>query len=130
MKNELLTIGPFTVYGYGLMIAIGILAAYLTGEYRAKKKKMDYNQVFYIVLWCVAGGFVGAKILYWLTEWRMILKDPGFLLDSLTDGFVVLGGILVDPFGCIGAGIWKTGMPFGRLLLWKRNSFPFSDHFY
>ena len=94
MKNELLTIGPFTVYGYGLMIAIGILVAYLTGEYRAKKKKMDYNQVFYIVLWCVAGGFVGAKILYWLTEWRMILKDPGFLLDSLTDGFVVLGGIM------------------------------------
>ena len=94
MKNELLTIGPFTVDGYGLMIAIGILAAYFTGEYRAKKKKMEYNQVFYIVLWCVAGGFVGAKILYWLTEWRTILKDPGFLLDSLTDGFVVLGGIL------------------------------------
>lgn len=37
MKNELLRIGPFTVYGYGLMIAIGILAAYFTGEYRAKK---------------------------------------------------------------------------------------------
>ena len=30
MKNELLTIGPFTVYGYGLMIAIGILAGCLT----------------------------------------------------------------------------------------------------
>ena len=25
MKNELLTIGPFMVYGYGLMIAIGIV---------------------------------------------------------------------------------------------------------
>ena len=24
MKNELLRIGPFTIYGYGLMIAIGI----------------------------------------------------------------------------------------------------------
>ena len=24
MHNELLKIGPFTVYGYGLMIAIGI----------------------------------------------------------------------------------------------------------
>ena len=35
MKNELLTIGPFTVYGYGLMIAIGILAGCLTAEYRA-----------------------------------------------------------------------------------------------
>ena len=35
MKNELLTIGPFTVYGYGLMIAIGIVAGCLTAEYRA-----------------------------------------------------------------------------------------------
>ena len=35
MKNELLTIGPFTIYGYGLMIAIGIVAGCMTAEYRA-----------------------------------------------------------------------------------------------
>ena len=34
MKNELLTIGPFTIYGYGLMIAIGIVAGCLTAENR------------------------------------------------------------------------------------------------
>lgn len=38
MKNELLSIGPFTIYGYGLMIGIGIVAAYLVTEYRAKKR--------------------------------------------------------------------------------------------
>ena len=27
MKNELLTIGPLTVYGYGAMIALGVIAA-------------------------------------------------------------------------------------------------------
>ena len=53
MKNELLRIGPFTIYGYGLMIAIGILAAYFTGEYRAKKRKLPYEHVFYLVVWCV-----------------------------------------------------------------------------
>ena len=42
MKNELLKIGPFTVYGYGLMIAVGILAAYFTGERRAKKRGLPY----------------------------------------------------------------------------------------
>ena len=73
MKNELLRIGPFTVYGYGLMIAIGILAAYFTGEYRAKKRKLLYEHVFYLVVWCVVGGFLGAKILYWITEWKSIL---------------------------------------------------------
>ena len=27
MKNELFSIGPFTVYGYGLMIALGVIAS-------------------------------------------------------------------------------------------------------
>ena len=57
MKNELLTIGPFTVYGYGLMIAIGILAGCLTAEYRAGKQKLDSEQIFPMILWCLVGGF-------------------------------------------------------------------------
>jgi phosphatidylglycerol:prolipoprotein diacylglycerol transferase len=94
MKNELLTIGPFTIYGYGLMIALGVLAAYLTAEYRAKKQKLSADPVFYLIIWCVIGGFAAAKILFWITEWRTILANPGFLLGSLGDGFVVFGGIL------------------------------------
>ena len=39
MKNDLFSIGPFTVHGYGLMIAIGVLSAYYMVEYRAKKKQ-------------------------------------------------------------------------------------------
>ncbi len=48
MKNELLSIGPgpFTIYGYGLMIGIGIIAAYLTAESRAKKLKLDPDKIF------------------------------------------------------------------------------------
>lgn len=38
MYNDLLTIGPVTIHGYGLMTAMGILAAYFSAEYRAKKK--------------------------------------------------------------------------------------------
>lgn len=94
MKNELLRVGPFTIYGYGLMIAVGILAAYFTGEYRAKKRGLPYEHVFYLVVWCVLGGFFGAKLLYWITEWKSIVSDPGFLGATLTDGFVVFGGII------------------------------------
>lgn len=94
MKNELLTIGPFTIYGYGVMIAIGILAAYFTAEYRAKRLKMQYEHVFYLVIWCVLGGFAGSKILFWITEWKSVVADPGYLLRSMADGFVVFGGIL------------------------------------
>lgn len=94
MKNELLTIGPFTVYGYGFMIAIGIIVAYMIAEFRAKKEKLDYEKVFPLVLICVVGGFAGAKILFWITEWKEIMESPSYMLYSLTDGFVVYGGII------------------------------------
>ena len=93
MKNELFSIGPFTVYGYGLMIAIGILAAYVTAEYRAKKHGLDPDKIFYLVIWAVVGGFAGAKVLYFLTRLKDIMENPSVLLD-LADGFVVYGGII------------------------------------
>ena len=94
MKNELLTIGPFTVYGYGLMIAIGIVAGCLTAEYRARKQGLDSEQIFPMVLWCLVGGFFCAKLLFWITEWKSIIQDPGFMMETLSSGFVVFGGII------------------------------------
>lgn len=46
MKNELLTIGPFTVYGYGLMIAIGILAGCLTENTEPENRSLTVNRSF------------------------------------------------------------------------------------
>ena len=63
MHNELLKIGPFTVYGYGLMIAIGIFSAYCLAEYRARKIGLDEERVFGMTLWAVIGGILGGKIL-------------------------------------------------------------------
>ena len=94
MKNELLTIGPFTVYGYGLMIAIGIVAGCLTAEYRARKQGLDSEQIFPMVLWCLVGGFLCAKLLFGITEWKSIIQDPGFMMETLRSGFVVFGGII------------------------------------
>ena len=94
MKNELFTIGPLTVYGYGFMIATGVLAAWIVTEYRAKKQNLDSEHVFSLVLWCLMGGLLFAKLLFWITEWKSIAEDPGFFFDTLADGFVVYGGII------------------------------------
>jgi len=37
MKNELLRIGPFTIYGYGLMIAIGNFGSLFYRRIQGKK---------------------------------------------------------------------------------------------
>ena len=95
MKNELLHIGPVTVYGYGLMIATGVIAAYLTIEYRAAKKKLPKEHLLPIFLWCLAGGLLGAKLLFLITEWKGFLENPSRYLMSFSDGFVVYGGVVL-----------------------------------
>lgn len=98
MKNELLTIGPLTVYGYGFMIAVGVFAAWAVTEFRAKRQNLESEHIFSLVVWCLLGGLFCAKILFWITEWESIAADPKFLLETLTDGFVVYGGILGGVF--------------------------------
>ncbi|BFL48026.1 prolipoprotein diacylglyceryl transferase [Lactonifactor longoviformis] len=93
MKNDLFSIGPLTIHGYGLMIAIGVLAAYLVGEYRAKKNNLNPEPVFAITFLCLIGGLLGAKLLFFITDIKEILENPKVLLD-LSYGFVVYGGIL------------------------------------
>ena len=75
MKIDLFSIGKFTIHGYGLMIAIGILCCVAMASYRAK-----------------IGGFLGAKILYVIVEFKTFIKDPKTVLGS--EGFVVYGGII------------------------------------
>ena len=73
--------------GYGLMIAIGVLAAYFSATYRSKKYALDPDKVFYVTVWAVIGGFGGAKLLYLITQLPAILKDPSLLKDA-RNGFV------------------------------------------
>lgn len=93
MKNELFNIGPLVVHGYGLMIAIGIIAAYFTAEYRAKKYNMEYEKIFNLTIWCALGGLLGSKLLYYITSLPELIKRPSLLLN-ITNGFVVYGGII------------------------------------
>jgi len=75
MKNELLHIGPLTVYGYGFMIAMGVLAAWFVTEQRARRLHLAYEHIFYLVVWCAIGGFASAKILFWITNWKEFAGD-------------------------------------------------------
>ena len=74
MHNEIITIGKVTIYGYGLMIGIGILCAYLLSEYRAKKQKLDSEPIFNIAIVAVLFGFLSAKLLYIITVFDKILS--------------------------------------------------------
>ncbi|NLA87107.1 MAG: prolipoprotein diacylglyceryl transferase, partial [Clostridiales bacterium] len=92
MYNDILKIGGVTIHGYGLMIALGVLCAIFTAEYRAKKRGLNTDQVFSIFLLVLLFGFIGAKLLFILVELKSVIGNPKLILSG--DGFVVYGGII------------------------------------
>ncbi len=99
MYNDIFSIGPITIHGYGLMIAIGVLTALFIGERRARKRGMNPDEIYNLTLWCAVLGFLGAKLLYCIIEWKSFIQNPLSLMRS--SGFVVYGGIIAGVLaGC------------------------------
>ncbi len=92
MYNDLFTIGRLTIHGYGLMIGIGVVCAVLVAQFRAKKKGLSTDSLYSIVLLALIFGFLGAKVLFCIVEFKAILANPALILSG--DGFVLYGGIL------------------------------------
>lgn len=114
MLPKLFSIGPFTVYSYGLMTAIGIFAAVGLGEYLLKKTKLaEEGFLLGMGIACVIGGYACSKLLFWLTTLPEILENPKLLLD-FSSGYVVygglIGGVLTGYFYCRKKGVdfWKV----------------------
>lgn len=96
MYNDLFSIGPIDIHGYGVMIAVGILAALFIGEARAKNRNLNSDEIYNLTLWCAVLGFLGAKLLFCIVEWESFIADPLSILKS--NGFVVYGGIIAGVF--------------------------------
>ena len=76
-------LGPLTLHAYGLMLLLGILAAtWLTGlRWRrgsgrpltdAAAAGRDWELVFRVAMWGVAGGIVGARLYHVVTSWSEV----------------------------------------------------------
>lgn len=93
MHPILFSFGSLHFYSYGLMIALGILVGYSLAEKKIKKLGYDPKRLEWLVFSILAGGFAGAKILYWITRLPDIPNDPT-ILTNIGDGWVVYGGII------------------------------------
>ena len=92
MFNKI-TLGPITIYMYGLMVAIGFASALFLCNYRGKKRGLSEDTIFGIFLCALIGGMVGCRLLYYIVELPAIMEDPSILWD-FKNGYVVYGGII------------------------------------
>ncbi len=87
------TKGAFSIRWYGVMAALGLLAAYLTLHLRAKKYSFTSNNVSDSVFVLAVSGFIGARLLYVIRFWNEVFsKDFLEVFRIYNGGLVFLGG--------------------------------------
>ncbi|MBO6517172.1 MAG: prolipoprotein diacylglyceryl transferase [Bacteroidia bacterium] len=83
-----------SLYSYGLMIAIGILASYWFVSRRIKPFGIDNDQLSTMFIWSILAGFVGGKLFFFLEDINRYTEDPSKLLNITGGGFVFYGSVI------------------------------------
>ena len=98
----LLRLGPFhlfghpltlTIYSYGLMMALGFIAADLVIAADCHRRGIDSDYATAIVLWGAVGGLAGARLYDVFDNWRLYMANPITIVWS-GSGFVWFGGFI------------------------------------
>ena len=84
------SLGPISVYWYGLMYIVGITIGLLVAWPYARSKGFTPSQFEKIVYWSVPAGLIGARLYY-------VLQQP-------------LGPYLSEPWRVLA--VWQGGMAF------------------
>lgn len=93
MYPELFSIGPFTVHSFGLMMALGFMAAGSVAYFGFKRKGLNPETVYWLTIAAAVGGVIGSKIHYLLLHLDEIRGDP--LTSAFSGaGLVWYGGFI------------------------------------
>lgn len=90
----------FFIGTYGVLIALGLLAAVLASAWRGARIGISSDAVWDMATICIFAGFGGARIVYILQNFREFLDAPMRLLLS-REGFVFYGGLGGATLGCL-----------------------------
>jgi phosphatidylglycerol:prolipoprotein diacylglycerol transferase len=107
------SIGPITVYSFGVMLAVAFLAAGSVVGRELARKGLDPELASSMVLWAAVGGLVGSRLLSLVDDWSGFVARP-FAFIFTGAGFVFYGGLL-GGFMTVSWFIWRRGLPWLRV---------------
>ncbi len=113
MHPVLFELGPLRFYSYGLLIAVGFLAANALAAKRAAAAGLDPGRIQGVALTALITGLSGGRLAYVLLRWDLFRNNPLEILRLDHGGLVFFGGLAAGLLG----GVWairRAGMPAAR----------------
>lgn len=105
MIPVLFHLGPLTVYSYGLMMALGFLAADYVIRLECVRRGFDPDYSSSLVIVAAITGLVGARVYAILDDLPSYLADPRLMIFS-GSGFVFYGGLIGGILGAYLVSRW------------------------
>lgn len=109
-----LKIGFLEVRWYGIIIASGIIIAYLVGQREMSKRGFKDDFLTDLLIWAVPIAIICARIYYVIFEWGYYKEHPGQIIQIWQGGIAIhgalIGGALTVYFFCKRRGVnfWKV----------------------
>ena len=111
MYPELFSIGPVTVYSYGVLLAASYLLGLRLAMSRARKWGLDASHVLDLGIYIIIAALVGAKLLLLVIDFDQFRSSPADLLSLARSGGVFYGGLIL----AVAVAFWyiaRKRMPF------------------
>lgn len=89
------SLGPIDVRWYGLLIASGILIAYLVAQKEMMKRDFEEDYLTDLLIWAVPLSIVGARIYYVASEWSSYSSNPSEVIQIWNGGLAIHGALIV-----------------------------------
>lgn len=131
MYPILFNVGPVSIYGYGLMIAVGFGFALLVLSWTSKRDGLPSSRILDMAFWTVLAGVLSSRLLYVLIRidkyWERPLDAIKLWEGGLTFYGGLIGGLIVGYFFVrrYKLPVWRTldqigpalaiGQGFGRI---------------
>lgn len=110
-------LGNLTIYWYGILVAIGMIAGLWTASRFSAKRGINPDTIVDSGVWLVLGGILGARAYYVVANWGSIFANqPWYEVFMIQKGGLVYYGGLLG--GILGAWLFATfkRLYFVRLL--------------
>jgi len=101
IDGVLFHLGPVTVRYYGLMIALGALAAIACATAMASRRGLDDQKLVNCALSSFIGAIVGARLYYVALSWSNYANNLADIAATWHGGMSLHGGIIGAFIGCL-----------------------------
>lgn len=82
------------IYWYAIIIACGILLAFIYCSKEAKRQGMDNELFIDILLWGIPSGVIGGRLYYVIFKWEYYSKNLGEIFAIRDGGLAIYGAII------------------------------------